>query len=272
MLRAALQSNLDEEFVALSEFWSPRVVAVANGQHVKVAKVKGEFVWHAHAGEDEFFLVRRGTLTIRYRDQAARHRVHGEVAGRFARRRDPQGGEARGRAHGPDGHARPRPDRPRHHGQRRAERAGRLRRAGAAGQIACAAVASAPTGTMGACAAVAQWIEYWPPKPRVVGSIPASRTRVPALIGLTSHGRHASAAVRSEPHPETAMKKPTLILSIVAAGAPARSACLRADQGRSRPRAIQGRPEHAFHQGREGRGAQGAAGQHKKVAKGTLSR
>ena len=68
MLRAALQSNLDEEFVALSEFWSPRVVAVANGQHVKVAKVKGEFVWHAHAGEDEFFLVRRGTLTIRYRD------------------------------------------------------------------------------------------------------------------------------------------------------------------------------------------------------------
>ena len=25
-------------------------------------------------------------------------------------------------------------------------------------------------------AAVAQWIEYWPPKPRVVGSIPASRT------------------------------------------------------------------------------------------------
>ena len=30
---------------------------------------------------------------------------------------------------------------------------------------------------MRACpdAAVAQWIEYWPPKPRVVGSIPASR-------------------------------------------------------------------------------------------------
>ncbi len=69
MLRAALQSNLDEEFGALTAFWSPRVVAVANGQHVKVAKVKGEFVWHAHAGEDEFFLVRRGTLTIRYRDR-----------------------------------------------------------------------------------------------------------------------------------------------------------------------------------------------------------
>ena len=71
MLRAALQSNLDKEFGALGEFWSPRVVAVANGQHIKVAKVKGEFVWHAHAGEDEFFLVRKGTLTIRYRDRPA---------------------------------------------------------------------------------------------------------------------------------------------------------------------------------------------------------
>jgi len=69
MLRAALQSNLDKEFGELSEIWSPRVVAVANGQHVKIAKVKGEFVWHAHAGEDEFFLVRKGTLTIRYRDR-----------------------------------------------------------------------------------------------------------------------------------------------------------------------------------------------------------
>jgi mannose-6-phosphate isomerase-like protein (cupin superfamily) len=69
MLQAVLQSNLDREFDELDEFWSPRVVAVANGQHVKVAKVKGEFVWHAHAGEDEFFLVRKGTLTIRYRDR-----------------------------------------------------------------------------------------------------------------------------------------------------------------------------------------------------------
>src|SRR5262245_13187793 len=70
MLQAAMQSNLDREFGALAEFWSPRVVAVANGQHIKVAKVRGEFVWHAHADEDEFFLVRKGTLTIRYRDRA----------------------------------------------------------------------------------------------------------------------------------------------------------------------------------------------------------
>jgi mannose-6-phosphate isomerase-like protein (cupin superfamily) len=63
------QSNLDEEFAAVAELWSPRVVAMANGQYVKVARVKGEFVWHAHADEDEFFLVRKGTLIIRYRDR-----------------------------------------------------------------------------------------------------------------------------------------------------------------------------------------------------------
>src|SRR5215510_2979690 len=62
-------SNLDKELGAVSELWSPRVVAEANGQYVKVAKVKGEFVWHAHAHEDEFFLVRKGTLVIRYRDR-----------------------------------------------------------------------------------------------------------------------------------------------------------------------------------------------------------
>ena len=69
MAQAAMQSNLDEAFGLVTELWSPQVVAAANGQYVKVAKVKGEFVWHAHADEDEFFLVHRGELTIRYRDR-----------------------------------------------------------------------------------------------------------------------------------------------------------------------------------------------------------
>src|SRR5882724_3632680 len=69
MVLASFQSNLDAEFAAVAELWSPRVVAIANGQYVKVARVKGEFVWHAHADEDEFFLVRKGTLHIRYRDR-----------------------------------------------------------------------------------------------------------------------------------------------------------------------------------------------------------
>ena len=69
MSNAGFHSNLDKEFAAVSELWSPRVVAAANGQYVKVARIKGEFVWHAHAEEDEFFLVRKGTLIIRYRDR-----------------------------------------------------------------------------------------------------------------------------------------------------------------------------------------------------------
>ena len=69
MGKTVSQPNLDAAFGQLEEFWSPRVVAAANGQYVKVAKVKGEFVWHAHADEDEFFLVHRGELTIRYRDR-----------------------------------------------------------------------------------------------------------------------------------------------------------------------------------------------------------
>ena len=69
MAPATYHSNLDTELGAVTELWSPRVVAMANGQYVKVVKVKGEFVWHAHADEDELFLVRKGTLHIRYRDR-----------------------------------------------------------------------------------------------------------------------------------------------------------------------------------------------------------
>src|SRR5580700_6603367 len=60
--------HLAREFEAIAEYFSPRVIAIANGQYVKLAKVKGEFVWHAHAEEDEFFLVQRGTFILRYRD------------------------------------------------------------------------------------------------------------------------------------------------------------------------------------------------------------
>src|SRR5690606_15209293 len=69
MRETVRQPNLDAAFGQLSEFWSPRIVAAANGQYVKVAKVRGEFVWHAYANEEEFFLVHRGSLTIRYRDR-----------------------------------------------------------------------------------------------------------------------------------------------------------------------------------------------------------
>lgn len=50
---------------ALTELWSPRVVAELDDSYVKVAKVQGELPWHAHANEDELFYVLSGQLRIR---------------------------------------------------------------------------------------------------------------------------------------------------------------------------------------------------------------
>lgn len=60
--------NLEAAAGALTELWSPKVVARVGDQYVKVAKVLGEFVWHAHEHEDELFLILRGTLRIQYED------------------------------------------------------------------------------------------------------------------------------------------------------------------------------------------------------------
>jgi len=56
--------NLEAAAGALEELWSPRVVARVGDQYVKVAKVKGEFVWHAHEKEDELFLILKGRLRM----------------------------------------------------------------------------------------------------------------------------------------------------------------------------------------------------------------
>ena len=49
--------NLAEKLSLFSEHWSPKIVARLNGQEVKLAKLKGEFVWHKHDHEDEMFYV-----------------------------------------------------------------------------------------------------------------------------------------------------------------------------------------------------------------------
>ncbi len=61
--------NLAEKFRLFDEYWSPRVAGELNDAHVKLVKVKGEFVWHHHDNEDELFLVVKGRLTIRLRDK-----------------------------------------------------------------------------------------------------------------------------------------------------------------------------------------------------------
>ncbi|HEX5514545.1 MAG TPA: cupin domain-containing protein [Gammaproteobacteria bacterium] len=60
--------NLQEKLALFSEHWSPRIVGELNGQQVKLAKLKGEFVWHHHEHEDELFLVIKGTLLMRLRE------------------------------------------------------------------------------------------------------------------------------------------------------------------------------------------------------------
>lgn len=61
--------NLAEKFGRFAECWSPKIVGELNDSYVKLVKVKGEFVWHHHANEDELFLVVKGTLVIRFRDR-----------------------------------------------------------------------------------------------------------------------------------------------------------------------------------------------------------
>lgn len=63
--------NLAEKFSAIDDYWNPRIAGELNGQMVKLAKFKGEFVWHKHDNEDELFLVVAGTLRMRLRDREA---------------------------------------------------------------------------------------------------------------------------------------------------------------------------------------------------------
>lgn len=61
--------NLKEKFNLFNEHWTPKLVAELNGQHVKIARIKGEFIWHKHEQEDELFLVVMGRFRMEFRDK-----------------------------------------------------------------------------------------------------------------------------------------------------------------------------------------------------------
>ncbi|RLA06130.1 MAG: cupin domain-containing protein [Gammaproteobacteria bacterium] len=61
--------NLKDKFSMFDGLWEPKIVGELNNQYVKIAKLKGEFVWHQHQAEDEFFMVIKGHLTIKLRDE-----------------------------------------------------------------------------------------------------------------------------------------------------------------------------------------------------------
>lgn len=59
-----------EKFDMFDEYWTPKIIGEMNGQYIKLAKLKGEFVRHSHENEDEYFQVIKGTITIHLRDQS----------------------------------------------------------------------------------------------------------------------------------------------------------------------------------------------------------
>ncbi len=59
--------NLAQKFSLFADYWSPKIVGELNGQQVKLARLKGEFIWHHHENEDELFLVMKGQLIIKLR-------------------------------------------------------------------------------------------------------------------------------------------------------------------------------------------------------------
>jgi mannose-6-phosphate isomerase-like protein (cupin superfamily) len=63
--------NLAQKLSLFSDHFSPKIVGEINDLHVKLTKMKGEFVWHHHDNEDEMFLVIKGTLRMQIRENGA---------------------------------------------------------------------------------------------------------------------------------------------------------------------------------------------------------
>lgn len=69
--------NITEKLSLFTDHWNPRIVGELNDQYVKLAKLKGEFVWHKHDDEDELFYVVSGQLKIEFREKVV-HLAPGE--------------------------------------------------------------------------------------------------------------------------------------------------------------------------------------------------
>lgn len=64
-----LKANLKDKFDLFDEYWTPKIVAEFNDQYVKIAKLKGQFIWHDHQNEDELFYIIKGTLLLKFRER-----------------------------------------------------------------------------------------------------------------------------------------------------------------------------------------------------------
>lgn len=61
--------NVAEKLSLFDDHWNPRILGELNGQQVKFAKIKGEFIWHKHDEEDEMFFVIEGKFNMELRDK-----------------------------------------------------------------------------------------------------------------------------------------------------------------------------------------------------------
>ncbi len=61
--------NIAEKLNLFHDYFNPRIIAELNGQHVKLGKFQGEFVWHKHDNEDELFFVVEGEFDMHFRDK-----------------------------------------------------------------------------------------------------------------------------------------------------------------------------------------------------------
>mgnify|MGYP000906850152 CR=1 len=62
--------NIPEKLSLFTDHWNPRIIGELNGQHVKLGKFQGEFVWHKHDDEDELFYVLEGEFRMEFRDRS----------------------------------------------------------------------------------------------------------------------------------------------------------------------------------------------------------
>ena len=71
--------NIMNKFSLFYEEWTPKIIRELNGQHVKLCKLKDDFVWYSHKNEDELFMVFKGTLLIDFRDGRTVEIKEGEI-------------------------------------------------------------------------------------------------------------------------------------------------------------------------------------------------
>jgi mannose-6-phosphate isomerase-like protein (cupin superfamily) len=61
--------NLARKLAMVTDAWNPRIIGELNGQHIKLARFRGAFIWHSHEHEDELFLVLDGSFRLEFRDR-----------------------------------------------------------------------------------------------------------------------------------------------------------------------------------------------------------